>query len=193
MYMFMPSKGEGEMKINTQEVEASIPELEPLRSDEDTKEVMEALGYDALNDRSPEDMHERKQQMGSEALYRQFRAAGKRGELFVLRGGDDRPIGLLGLRADTENNVGRITLLRSATREKAQFGITEKLLQAAEAYLRKAPRGYTRGIIESGNPSGHLEAAARHGHNANFWEFEEPEAEAANDNEAPPTVLENGQ
>ncbi len=175
-------KGE-QMKINTQEVEAAIPELEALKSDEDIQEVMEALGYDALNDRSPDDLHQRKQQMSGEKLYRNFRAAGKRGELFVLRGEGDRPIGLLGLRADTENKVGRITLLRSATREKAQFGITEKLLKAAEGYLRRSPRGYTRGVIESANPSGHLEMAARHGARERFWEFAEPEAEATDENE----------
>ena len=176
-------------KIQTQEVEAAIPELEPLKRDEDIQEVMEALGYNALDDHSPDDLHQRKQQMSGEKLYRNFRAAGKRGELFVLRGEGDRPIGLLGLRADTNEKVGRITLLRTATREKAQFGITEKLLKAAEGYLRRSPRGYTRGVIESANPSGHLEAAARHGHRADFWEFVEPESASANDNE-PPAVLE---
>ncbi len=182
-------KGGGERRIETQEVEAAVPELEPLKSDEDIQELTESLSYDALNDHSPDDMHQRKQQISGDKLYRNFRAAGKRGELFVLRGEGDRVIGLLGLRADTAKKIGRITLLRTATREKTQFGITERLLKAAEKYLRQSPRGYDRGVIESANPSKHLEMAARHGHRADFWEFEEPAAEADNDNE-PPIVLE---
>lgn len=176
--MFMSGDG-GEMKINTQEVQAAVPELEPLThpTAEDVDQMMAMLGYDALADSTPENAHERRQHMSAGKLYRQFHAAGKHGELFVLRGEGDRIIGLLGLRADAAHDVGHVTLLRTATREKAQFGITEKLLVAAEHYLRRSPRNCMSGVIEAERPSAHLEAAARHGARSRFWTFSEPSSD----------------
>ena len=176
----------GEMKIETQEVEAAIPELEPLKNptQEEIDEMMGLLGYDALKDSSPDNRHQRRQVLSAEKLYRNFHAAGKHGELFVLRGERDRIIGLVGLRADAPNQTGHITLLRTGTREKEQFGITEKLLIAAEHYLRQSPRSCTKAIIEAERPSEHLQAAAHHGARANFYEFKE-KSEPANDNKNP--------
>lgn len=179
------------MKIETEAAEANVAELEPLShpSDEQIDEMMHTLGYDALDDSTPENMHERGTQMKKGKLYKNFHAAGKHGELFVLRGSGDRIIGLLGLRADAPNQTGHITLLRTATRESAQTGITEKLLAAAERYLRQSPRGCDHAVIEGPNPSERVRMAARHGHLSHFYEFQEGGAEESGDEE-PRTHLE---
>ena len=181
----------GGMKIEKQQAEVAAPELEPLKnpSPEDIERIMNSLGYDALNDRRPDDRHESRVQTSREKLYRNFHAAGMHGELFILRGDDGEPVGLLGLRADTPNATGHITLLRTATHGKMQVDITERLLVAAEHYLRQNPRNCTKAIIEGPNPSEHLRMAARHGARQHFYHFQEESSEAANDNE-PPTVLE---
>lgn len=193
--MFMPKgEGSGEMKnIDTQEAQAAMPELEPLKhpTDDEIDQMMDMLGYDALDDSMPENRHERKRAVGKEGLYRGFHAAGKHGELFVLRGEGDRIIGLLGLRADAPNQTGHVTLLRSATRDRAQFDITEKLLIAAEHYLRQSPRNCTRGVIDAENPSEHLQMSARHGLRSRFWTFGSDEN--TSDNEAESNPLESGQ
>lgn len=185
--------GKGEMKIETQEVEAAVPELEPLinPTDDEIDEMMGMLGYDALNDSTPENMHDRGEQMKKSKLRQNFLRAGKHGELFALRGQGERIIGLLGLRANAPEGIGYVTLLRTATRETTQFGITEKLLIAAEHYLRQSPRNCTRGVLQGRNPSERVQAAARHGDRATFWEVEETESsEKADEGENP---LESGQ
>ncbi len=162
------------MKIETQEVEAAVPELEPLTNptSEEIDEMLNMLGYDALDDSAPENLHDRREDISREKLYRNFHAAGKHGELFVLRGQGERIIGLLGLRADAASGVGHVTLLRTATRENSpQFGITEKLLIAAEKYLRD--HQCTEGVIEGPNPSERVRSAAQHGARSNFWTVEE--------------------
>ena len=184
----MPPGG-GEMKVNKMEAESAVPELEPLKNptDEEINQMLSLLGYDALDNSTPDNRHERRLEMSKEALYRRFHAAGKHGELFVLRGDGDRIIGLLGLRADTPNSTGYVTLLRTGTREKAQVSITEKLLKAAERYLRESPRSCTQAIIDAPNPSEHVRTAARLGPLAHFYTFagKTEETERATDTPVP--------
>lgn len=181
--MSTPSENGG-MKIETQAAEVEKAQLERLTdpTPEDLKEILTNLGYDALNDKPPEDIHQRRMQVKGGRLYSNFHKAGKHGELFVIRGEGDKIIGLLGLRADAPNQTGHITLLRASTRDRAQFGIAEKLLIEAERYLRGNPRNCTRAIIEGPNPSERVKGAAQHGHLAHFYEVQKSE-EAENDNQ----------
>lgn len=168
------------MKMDTVDAEEHVPELEPLKSPspEDINQFLESLKYDALDDSTPDNRHQRRAEMSREKLYRRFHAAGKHGELFVLRDAQGNVEGLLGLRADTPNQTGHITLLRTDNRERAQTGMSEKLLKAAERYLRRGPRSCTRAIIHGENPSEHVRMAVRHGSLSRFYAFQEDDSDA---------------
>ena len=165
-----------------------MPPLEPLHdlSGEQIYDLIDNLLY-GEEDKRPDPLHVRRKEMKRGSLYKEFLKRGKHGELFVMRDTEGNPLGLIGLHFDTSTHTGAVSLIRTATRGRAQFTIDEKLLIAAERYLRASPRNCTHGVIDVGEVGHHLKMAASHGARARFWEVAEND-EAGNESEHIPEV-----